>query len=86
MCETERSNSRFRRAAPKVGSWRCRAKTCCSISGEVFVGAMPMGAAVLAQPRRPLLLIATEPLPHRGHRSSEGSGGRFDAVLAGVLD
>jgi hypothetical protein len=35
---TGRSNSRFRRAAPKVGSLRRRASNCCSISGAVLWG------------------------------------------------
>jgi hypothetical protein len=53
--------------------------------GRGFVWAMVMSAAVFAQSGRSVLLIATQPFPHRWHRGGESSGGRFDPVLTGVL-
>jgi hypothetical protein len=53
--------------------------------GRGFVRAMPMSTAVFPQPRKPVLLITTQPLPHRGHRRGEGASGWFDPVLAGML-
>jgi hypothetical protein len=42
-------------------------------------------AALLPQPRRPLLLEASQPLAHSGYSGGEGPGGRLDALLARVL-
>ena len=53
--------------------------------GRGFVWAMLMSTAVFAQSRRPVLLKATQPFPHRRHRGGKGTGGGFDPVLAGVL-
>ena len=39
----------------------------------------------LRQPRRPVLLKATQPFPHRWHRGDKGSGCGFDPALTGVL-
>ena len=85
MCETVRSNSRFRRAAPKVGSLATQSQDLLLDLGRGFVWAMLMSAAVFAQSGRPVLLKATQPFPHRRHRGGKGSGRRFDPVLTGVL-
>ena len=53
--------------------------------GRCFVWAMVMGAAMFAQPGRPVLLKATQPFPHRRHRGGKGPGRRFNPVQAGEL-
>jgi hypothetical protein len=86
MCETVRSNSRFKRASrSKDGQFATQRQELLLDFGRGLVWAMAMSTAVFAQPGRPMLLKAAQPFPHRRHRGRKGMGGGFDPVLAGVL-
>jgi hypothetical protein len=76
----------FQGAAPKVGNCRDRARACCSISTEVFWGGVVRGAAVLAQARRPVLLVASPPFAQGEGAGEKESGGGLDAPLSDGLD
>ena len=54
--------------------------------GRCLAGLVMRGTGEFDQTRRPVLLVATQPLAHGGHGGSEQSGGRFDAALSGGLD
>jgi len=44
------------------------------------------GARAFDQTCRPLLLVAPQPFPHRGHGGGESAGRGFDPELTGILN
>ena len=85
MWLTGRSNSRFRRAAPKVGNLRRRASRMLLDFRRGLAGTMMM-STVFAQPGGSLLLVASPPFAYRQGAGSEQPGGGLDAPLADRSD